>query len=154
MKCKLGPRALECGVYSRRSLPRPHSQRVSPERLSHEPHQGQFHPLKYPGKKDLRVPSSCSKHTGTGLSLFHSQDVHLWCPPSGQKPGQVTKARREGRAQWRTAWSPGVPPQALLTPWAITDHRGRVQASVSQACKSMQRSRLLSFRPVLPPHLP
>ena len=31
---------------------------------------------------------------------------------------EVTKARRERRAQWRTTWSPGVPPQALLTPWA------------------------------------
>lgn len=93
--------------------------RVSPGRPSHDPHQGQFHPLKYPGKEDLRVPSSCSKHNSTGLSLFHSQDVHLWCPTGGQKPGgQDAKARRKGRAQGRPAWSPGAPPQALLTSWA------------------------------------
>lgn len=114
------------GYIPRRRLPRPHSQRVSPERLSHEPHQGQFHPLKYPGKKDLRVPSSCSKHTGTGLSLSQSR-----CPPvvptkwAETWPGHQGQEGREGTVEnclVSRSPSPG-------TPHSLGHHRPQRQGS-------------------------
>ena len=72
----------------------------------------------------MRVPSSCSKHNTTGLSRFHSQDVHLWCPTGGQKPGgRRGQEGREGTGE--NCLVSGAPPQALLTSWA--QHRPQTQ---------------------------
>lgn len=65
---------------------------------------------------------------------------------------EVTKARREGRTQWRTAWSPGVPPQAFLSPWA---HHGPQRQGPCISKPSLQKhgkksAPLLQTRPSTP----
>ena len=98
--------------------------RVSPGRPSHDPHQGQFYPLKYPGEEDLRVPSSCSKHNSAGLSHLFTVKMSTCGAQLVGRNLEDAEARREGRAQGEL---PGLrgPSQALLTSWA--QHRPQRQ---------------------------